>query len=365
MLSVLATGCATVPRTVRPEQALEIKKVAVVSILGDDFGISKFGLTIFQGSYTASQVPEWSIDSCAEQASRHAIQSLSNYAVVDISEARNEVLAATTKEENKGRRINETDCFSALHSFKTKYGVDALIVISRGKSEHFPLTSRTVAVSGNGIAKEIEMVGLGTGRIALHSTVTVDIYDTQSAKIIASNHGYRWIHVDEALWNTCVQEVRLAKIAGLDSTVTNMVAATVCDGLRRLALTGKVVPQNIADKTSTLAGRPILGSKFAQVKEGMSMREVYDLLGQPTSAKLYGTKNAMVSYYMGDDQARLDVHYRGEGRITFRGAGPAGVTLNVFETVCDHAESGVAIVPMGLSAIGQTFLGGYGELELK
>lgn len=365
MLSALLTGCATVPRAVRPDQAQTIKKVAVVSILGDDFGISKFGFTIFQGSYTAAQAPEWRMDACAEQAARQDIQSLSSYAVADISEARNEVLAATAKDGNSGRRMKEPDCSSLLKSFKAKYGVDALIVISHGKSEFFPLTTRTVAVSGNGIAREIEMVGLGAGRIALHSTVTVDIYDTQSEKILASNHGYRWIHVDEALWNACVQEVQLAKIGGLGSTVTNMIAATVCDALRRLALTRKAAPQTIADKASALAGQPLPGSAFAQVKEGMSMREVFDLLGQPTSAKLYGTVNALTPYYTGDDQARLDVHYRGEGRITFRGAGPAGVKLKVFETVCDHTESGIAIVPLGLSSIGQTFFGGYGELEIK
>gem|GEM_PF-6075267 len=361
-LAVLMTGCATIPRSIQPEQVKEIKTVAVVSLLGDDFDWIEFALLRWDWKHDTQRIADWGIDASVERAARQAIRKAPNYLIVDIPEVRNELLSVTKEETGEGRKLKEADAVPLFQKFGERYNIDAIVVISRGHAQQYPLTSRLVAVAGSGIAKETTLVGLGDGRIALYSTVTVDVYSTKTLKIVASNQGFRWIHVDNTLWNKCMSEKQFSNIDGLGNTVTNMINAAVCDSLLYLKLIPESGPIKTSNSTDGARGTVPSNSTFAKITTGMSMREVYDLIGQPTSAKLYGTKNTLFPYYMGDDQARFDARYRGEGRISFRGAGPAGCKLRVFEIQYDPNDSGQTKVNNGF-AIGEPFLGGYGALE--
>ena len=341
-LAVYLTGCATLPLSVKPEEAQDIKKVAVVSIIGDDFDWIDWALLRWNWKYGTHKVTEWGVDASAEQAARETIKELTNCSIVDIPEIRGKLLALTKEETNKGRKLTMPDAISLLGTFGNIYGVDALIIISKGKLQHFPLTGRTVVVDGNGIAKEITIINLGPGRIALYSTVTIDVYSTKTSKIIASNQGFRWIHVDKMLFDECVAGKGPTWNRELKTTVTNMINAAVCDGIRYTRLT------NAPDlkKSSEHANEQIhngvmpIDSRLSKIAIGMTMKEVYDHIGQPTGAVLYYTKNAFIPFYAGDDQARFDALYQNEGRITFSGAGPSGFSLRVLEVYQDAKETG-------------------------
>jgi len=81
-------------------------------------------------------------------------------------------------------------------------------------------------------------------------------------------------------------------------------------------------------------------SKFAKISIGMSMKEVYDTIGQPTDTHSYTTGKAFIPFYFGNDVARSEALYKGEGRITFTGAGIGGVALKVFRIEYDPKETG-------------------------
>lgn len=368
-LASLLSGCATVPLSVLPEQSQQIKKVAVVSILGDDFSLTDIGVTSFQDSRVVRKVPEWNIDAGVELASKQAVETMPQYKVVDIAKERAAILAVTTKRDSpyRGRELKEPDCYSVMKALKDNFDVDALIVISEGELKRFPLTARTPFISGNGIGKEAEIIGLGGGRIALHSTVTVAVYDTKTSKIIARNQGFRWIHVDKALWDNCNIENKLSNINGLDSTVTCMVNAAVCDGLFYLKLGQTPDPKNSTGKGNGLSGGNSPRGRFDKVKCGMTMREVYDLIGQPTGARLYATaKTTFNPYYMGEDRARFDALYRGEGRITFKVGGATELTFAVSDVKQDPNETGVVQISLlSFGEISQPTMGWYGEMELR
>jgi hypothetical protein len=341
-LTVYLTGCATVPLSIKPEEAQDIKKVAIVSILEDDFDWIAFDLLVWNWKRGTHKISEWGIDASAEKAARQAIGEMSHYSIIDISKARGELLLATKKEQNMGRKLTLPDATPLLQALGKKYHIDALIVISRGKSQHFPLTGRTVAIGGNGIAKEMTMRNLGTGRIALYSTVTVDVYSVNTLKIIASNQGFRWIHVDQALFDECVVRKGPTWDNGLKTTVANMVNAAVCDGIRYTRLTHAPGQPNSSAQPSEQAHQGVIptGNRLNKITIGMSMKDVYDQLGQPTGAVLYYTKKAFTPFYAGADQARFDALYRNEGRITFSGAGPSGFLLRVLEVKQDPKEGG-------------------------
>ena len=341
-LAVLLTGCATVPLSLKPEQAQAIRKVAVVSVLGDEFDWKDWALLVWNNQRGTHQVAEWGIDASAEQAARRAIGEMSSYSIANVPELRGELLSVTKEEIGRGRRLKEPDAAPLLRRLGEKYGVDALVVISRGKLQRFPFSNRSVWVAGNGIAREMTMANLGAGRIALYSTVTVDVYSAKPPKIIASNQGFRWIHVDQALFDECMAGRGPEWDSGLKATVTNMIDAAVCDGIRYTRLAnGPGEPSSSEHASEQVHGGAIpIDSKLAKIADGMTMREVYDQIGQPTGAVLYLTTRSINPLYAGDDQARFEALYRNLGRITFTGAGPKRTSFSVFKVNHDTKETG-------------------------
>lgn len=76
-------------------------------------------------------------------------------------------------------------------------------------------------------------------------------------------------------------------------------------------------------------------SLFKKITIGMSMRQVIDLIGPPCDTKQYMTGKNFIPFYTGTDTVRLEVIYKGEGRIIFTGR-----PLRVYQIVTDPNESG-------------------------
>ena len=86
---------------------------------------------------------------------------------------------------------------------------------------------------------------------------------------------------------------------------------------------------------------PPPSSPLAKVKEGMGMKEVSDLLGQPTDQNQYATGKAFIPWYFGDDVSRIEWHYKGIGRVVFTGGGAWGQQGGRVQWVeYDPSESG-------------------------
>lgn len=58
-------------------------------------------------------------------------------------------------------------------------------------------------------------------------------------------------------------------------------------------------------------------SKFKQLRIGMSLRRVTDLIGRPTDEGSYVTGKAWIPFYFGSDTARTELVYKNEGRLIF------------------------------------------------
>lgn len=75
-------------------------------------------------------------------------------------------------------------------------------------------------------------------------------------------------------------------------------------------------------------------SPLAKVKMGMPRAQVDDLIGEPTSTRLFPSGKGFIPYYYGPDTTRTGAFYRGLGRITFSG------TDKVVQIEYDPAEDG-------------------------
>ncbi len=72
-----------------------------------------------------------------------------------------------------------------------------------------------------------------------------------------------------------------------------------------------------------ITGKPAANSRFTRLSIGMGMRQVTDLIGQPTDQGAYITGKAFIPFYFGGDRYRHEMVYKGQGRLIFAG-GSAG-----------------------------------------
>lgn len=66
-----------------------------------------------------------------------------------------------------------------------------------------------------------------------------------------------------------------------------------------------------------ISGVPAPGTKFTRLKIGMPLKQVTDLIGQPTDQGAYVTGKAFIPFYFGSDKSRWEMAYKGQGRLIF------------------------------------------------
>ncbi|PTS86765.1 hypothetical protein DBR00_01595 [Pseudomonas sp. HMWF032] len=81
-------------------------------------------------------------------------------------------------------------------------------------------------------------------------------------------------------------------------------------------------------------------SPLAKIQPGMSMRQVHDLIGQPTDSYNSMTGKMFIPFYFGNDAVRMEELYKGQGRITYTGVGAMGASYNVYQITYDANEDG-------------------------
>lgn len=76
------------------------------------------------------------------------------------------------------------------------------------------------------------------------------------------------------------------------------------------------------DESKTgIIGTPARGSKFAKLKLGMTMNEVFAKIGRPNAQWHRPTGKAHIPFYFGDDRWVVECSYKKEGRLTFNSGG--------------------------------------------
>ena len=77
----------------------------------------------------------------------------------------------------------------------------------------------------------------------------------------------------------------------------------------------------VGEYEGEITGKAAPGSKFNKLKIGMSMKQVFDLIGQPSDQGAYVTGKAFIPFYFGGDRHRFETVYKGTGRLIFAGGG--------------------------------------------
>jgi hypothetical protein len=97
----------------------------------------------------------------------------------------------------------------------------------------------------------------------------------------------------------------------------------------------------IGEWEGEVTGKPAPGSKFTQLQIGMPMKQVTDIVGDPTDQGAYVTGKAFIPFYFGSDRHRYELAYKGQGRLIFAGRGwPAASWWSWRRRRCARATAG-------------------------
>ena len=98
--------------------------------------------------------------------------------------------------------------------------------------------------------------------------------------------------------------------------------------------------KGLNDWEGEITGKPAPGSKFTQIKIGMPMKQVMDLVGQPTDQGAYITGKAFIPFFWGSDRYRYELVYKGQGRLIFAGSSGFDTSASLVWIIHSAAEQG-------------------------
>ena len=120
-----------------------------------------------------------------------------------------------------------------------------------------------------------------------------------------------------------------------------VVATMILAGLVGCSSRSAEQPAPAADTAASVPAPA--GSKLAEVKVGMTKKQVTDILGAPTDENSYASGKQWIPFYYGNDVRRTSYYYKGVGRVVFAdGNAFGGGTPEVVRVDYDPCESGVA-----------------------
>ena len=89
-----------------------------------------------------------------------------------------------------------------------------------------------------------------------------------------------------------------------------------------------------------ITGTPASDSKFTQLEIGMGMKQVTDMVGQPTDQGSYTTGKAWIPFYFGSDTYRTELVYKGQGRLIFAGGSIGNYSSGNLIWIIHNAQEG-------------------------
>ncbi len=102
--------------------------------------------------------------------------------------------------------------------------------------------------------------------------------------------------------------------------------------------TDRQTVKGINDWEGEIVGKPAPGSKFMNLKIGMGMKQVTDMIGQPTDQGAYVTGKAWIPFYYGSDRYRHELVYKGQGRLIFSGGGMGDYSSGHLTSIIHNAK---------------------------
>ncbi len=214
---LLFTGCATVPMTVPSEKINAIKRVAVVSLLGDEIHFRKIGTTVFTNVDKKYSVQEWGIDQYIENLVKNELKNNENFQLVEINfdkEKLKDIYKSTDRIPYADYDFKYVDKY--LQDIATSKQVDALILIAETSSE-IPGTPQYIR--GYALYNRTFLFLKVETKIYLNSVI--EVVDLQTLKPFARQALFFSEKVDNSYWQEDIAKLNADQISFIKNTIIN------------------------------------------------------------------------------------------------------------------------------------------------
>jgi hypothetical protein len=166
LVSVFLGACA--PMTVAPIQSQAIKRVAVISAVGDTFTVKKIGITVFGNEQKEFPIEPWGVDEFVVNKLRGVLS------------ARFDVRPMAYQRSAFNAGSGTQAIADVVRVQSRSQDIDAYIVVSKG-SAHYRNSNQNVY--GLGV---VERAGLGDSAVHLHAIYWMTVVDGHSYSVMAS-----------------------------------------------------------------------------------------------------------------------------------------------------------------------------------
>ena len=153
---LLLCGCA--PTTVAPEQMHAIRRVAVISAIGDKFTVKKIGITVFGNDEKDFAIDAWGIDAFVVNKVRSVLAG------------RFEVRPVAYQPSALAKDATAVNIVESVRAQSAPADIDAYVVVTKDSS---PFGTSNQSLSGLGIVQNSGLVG-AVNLYALYSMTVVD-----------------------------------------------------------------------------------------------------------------------------------------------------------------------------------------------
>jgi uncharacterized membrane protein len=168
---LLLCGCA--PTMVATEKIAAIRRVAVISAIGDTFTVRNVGVTVFGNDHKTFPIDAWGIDPFVVNRVRSVLAG--RFEVRTFAYQR----AAFDTTGNNFDKIAD-----AVRAQATSTDIDAYIVVSKGGSRY---GSTNQSVYGLGI---VQGSGLGSAVVAVYALYWITVVDGHSFAVVANSPAF-------------------------------------------------------------------------------------------------------------------------------------------------------------------------------
>ena len=151
----------------------------------------------------------------------------------------------------------------------------------------------------------------------------------------------RWVYVGVAILTlSLLIACQTTQKAGSTSSspAPSPSAKTEAPAVKAETPADKQTVKGINDWEGEIIGKPAPGSKFTKLKIGMGMKQVTDLIGQPSDQGAYVTGKAWIPFYYGSDRYRHELVYKGQGRLIFSGGGVGSYSSGNLTSIIHNAK---------------------------
>ncbi|HET7832900.1 MAG TPA: hypothetical protein VFK88_08065 [Gallionella sp.] len=149
-LAVVLTGCAsTTP--IQDEERSKLKKVGIVSLIGEEFRFTKVGLTLFNNDEFSKNVSGWQLDKMVVQSAVETLKNAEPPMRPVVLPVDHSLLGKLYRQKGEfGSYVNVNRIEDDLRALVKKHPVDALVLIHSEQVQD-PIQGTCIYLYGSGL----------------------------------------------------------------------------------------------------------------------------------------------------------------------------------------------------------------------